>query len=191
VTSGLSEKHLQQHSGGARIDVRVGDIRQLFDSMDPSPFRERDLDPKAEAFILESARELPRRLPLRLVVSLTEAPPADADDETVAQAIRDYFQQRAAVTRSALRRMLSTGGWSLLIGLAFVAAANVLGDVLSRQFGDHSSYGRLLHESFVIGSWVALWRPLELLLYDWWPLLTDARLHDRLGVMAVELTHAG
>jgi hypothetical protein len=188
--SGLSEKHLQRHSGGARIDVHVGDIRQLFNSMDPSPFRERDLDPKAEAFILDAARELPRRVPLRLVVSMTQAPPADGDNETVAQAIRDYFQQRAAVVRSALRRMLRTGGWSLLIGLAFVAAANLLGDVLSRQFGDASSYGRLLHESFVIGSWVALWRPLELLLYDWWPLLTDARLYDRLGVMAVELSHA-
>lgn len=190
MISGLSEKHLQRHAGGARIDVHVGDIRQLFNSMDPSPFRERDLDPKAEEFILDAARELPRRLPLRLTVSLTQAPTVAGTIDAVPQAIRDYFQQRAAVVRSALRRMLSTGGWSLLIGLAFVAAANFLGDVLSRQFGDSAGYGRLLHESFVIGSWVALWRPLELLLYDWWPLLADVRLYDRLGVMAVEVTHA-
>jgi hypothetical protein len=34
---------------------------------------------------------------------------------------------------------------------------------------------------------VALWRPLEILLYDWWPMLADARLFDRLANMAVEV----
>lgn len=27
-----------------------------------------------------------------------------------------------------------------------------------------------IRESFIIFSWVALWRPLELLLYDWYPI---------------------
>jgi hypothetical protein len=184
-----SEIHHRSSPGGARIDVHVGNIRQLFNSMDPSPFRERDLDPKAAEFIFDAARELPRRQPLGLTVSLNQASIIPGEIEAVPQAIRDYFQQRSAVVRSALRRMLSTGGWSLLIGLAFVAAANLVGDVLSRQLGETTGYGHLLHESFVIGSWVALWRPLELLLYDWWPLLADARLYDRLGVMDVEVNH--
>ena len=33
-----------KHERSGTIQVRVGELRQLFNSMDPSPFRERDLD---------------------------------------------------------------------------------------------------------------------------------------------------
>ena len=173
----------------ARIEVQVGDIRQLFNSMDPSPFRERDLDPKAEGFIVDSARELPRDAPLGLVVRLSR--PAGAPEEVapLRQAIQEYFAQRAAATRTQLRRLLRTGGWSLLIGLAFVAAANLIGDAVGGLVGRYTNYGRFIQESIVIGAWVALWRPLEILLYDWWPILGEARLFDRLSTMHVQVVH--
>ena len=37
------------------IEVRVAELRQLFNAIDPSPFRERDLDPNAEQFIVDWA----------------------------------------------------------------------------------------------------------------------------------------
>jgi hypothetical protein len=173
----------------ARIEVRVGEIRQLFNSMDPAPFRERDLDPKAEAFIVDSARELRRHAPLGLVVRLSRAAGAPEDVAALPQAVREYFAERAVATRAQLWRLLRTGGWSLLIGLAFVAAANLIGDAVGELAGRYTKYeyGRLLHESVVIGAWVALWRPLEILLYDWWPILGEARLFDRLGAMHVQV----
>jgi hypothetical protein len=175
----------------ARIEVRVGEIRQLFNSMDPAPFRERDLDPKAEEFIIDSARELRRHAPLGLVVRLSRAAGAPEDVATLPQAVREYFAARAVATRAQLRRLLRLGGWSLLIGVAFVAAANLLGDAVGELAGRYTryEYGRLLHESVVIGAWVALWRPLEILLYDWWPILGEARLFDRLGAMQVRVVH--
>jgi hypothetical protein len=175
----------------ARIEVRVGEIRQLFNSMDPAPFRERDLDPKAEEFIVDSARELRRRAPLGLVVRLSRAACAPEDVAALPQAVRDYFAERAVATRANLRRLLHLGGWSLLIGVAFVAAANLIGDWAGELAGRYTryEYGRLLHESVVIGAWVALWRPLEIFLYDWWPILGEARLFDRLGNMPVHVVH--
>jgi hypothetical protein len=52
----------------AVIEVHVGELKQLFDAIDPSPFRDRDLDPKAEEFIVGWARDLPRDASLALVV---------------------------------------------------------------------------------------------------------------------------
>ena len=52
------------------LDLYLAETRQLFNSMDPSPFQERDLDPKAEAYIVEWAGEAPPRLPLGLMVHL-------------------------------------------------------------------------------------------------------------------------
>jgi hypothetical protein len=45
----------------------------------------------------------------------------------------------------------------------------------------------LLRESLVIGGWVALWRPLEIFLYDWWPLRADRRLFQRLSEAEIEI----
>jgi hypothetical protein len=36
------------------IEVRVAELRQLFNAVDPSPFRDRDLDPRADAFIVDA-----------------------------------------------------------------------------------------------------------------------------------------
>lgn len=54
----------------AVVEVHVGELRQLFDAIDPSPFRDRDLDPKAEEFIVGWAKDLPRDASFALVVDL-------------------------------------------------------------------------------------------------------------------------
>jgi hypothetical protein len=175
--------------GCERIEVRVGEIRQLFNSMDPSPFRERDLDPKAEAFIVAWAKELRRDAPLALVVRVAREAPSSEDVAALREAVREYFTHSAAEIRGRLRELFRTGRWTLLIGLAFVAAANLIGDVVAGLVGPFR-YGQFLHESIVIGAWVALWRPMEIFLYDWWPILGEARLYDRLGAMQVQVVGA-
>src|SRR6185437_11247995 len=49
----------------------------------------------------------------------------------------------------------------------------------------------LLREGLVICGWVAMWRPLEILLYGWWPIRTEARLYDRLSAMPVRIAYKG
>ena len=49
--------------------------------------------------------------------------------------------------------------------------------------------GGSLTLSDIIGRWVAMWRPLEVFLYDWWPLLGEIRLLDRLGAMPVRIEY--
>jgi hypothetical protein len=101
-------------------------------------------------------------------VRVSRETPSPDDAGALRQAVREYFAHGAAATGARLRRLFRTGRCALLIGLAFVAAANVVGDLVAELVKAHG-YGRFLHESIVIGAWVALWRPLEILLYDWWP----------------------
>jgi len=175
--------------GCERIEVRVAEIRQLFNSMDPSPFRERDLDPKAEAFIVDWARELRRDAPLALVARVSRDAPSAEEIGALREGVREYFAHSADVTRARLRQLFRTGRWALLIGLAFVACANLIGDLIANMVAG-SHYGRFVHESIVIGAWVALWRPLEIFLYEWWPILGEARLYDRLSAMQVQVVGA-
>lgn len=169
--------------GSAALELRLGDLRQLFNSMDPAPFRERDLDPKASDYIVDWATEAPADRALVLVVHLG-TPTADA--ALAGDAVREYFQGRAAAKRRELSKLFRVGRISLVIGLAFLAVAIIAGEALAGLLSKEG-YAWLVKESLIIGGWVALWRPLEIFLYDWWPLRAQARLYDRLGRMQVSV----
>jgi len=169
-----------------RLDVRVNELRQFFNSIDAAPFRERDLDPNAEAFIVDWARETRSGVPLAMTVHVTGGRVTEGEPAMLQQAVHDYFEGRAAEARRRLRQLFRTGRWSLAVGIAFVGLAIVIGDVVGGLVGpDH--YGRLIEDSVIIGAWVALWRPIEIFLYDWWPIRAEARLFDRLSAMPVDL----
>ena len=174
-------------TGSRVIEVRVAELRQLFNAIDPSPFRERDVDPRAEEFIVEWARDLPRDAPLALRVHLDRAP-GRADEATLlGGAIRQYFNARAAGSRRSLRELFRRGRISLFIGLTFLGASVALGDLIA-DFSE-SGFSAVLREGFLIGGWVAMWRPLEVFLYDWWPILGEVRLLDRLSRMPVRIEY--
>ena len=170
------------------IKVHVGELNQLFNAMDPAPFRERDLDPNAEAFIVDWARDLHHDRPLALVVHLDRQPSTE-DAALLKDAVREFFKQRALSTRRKLRLLFKVGRRSLLIGLVVVAASVLVGDLLAAALRE-SRFGAVLRESLLIGGWVAMWRPIEIFLYEWWPIRALARLYDRLSAMPVRIEPA-
>lgn len=182
----MSDVNLDLPAGCARIEVHVADLKQLFHSLDPTPFRERDLDPKAEEFIAGWARELNADAPLALVVHVDRDIPAAERVTLLHDAVRDYFAERAVQTRRKLRQLFQVGRTSLAIGLIFLAVSIVTGDLVAEMLRDTRFTG-IARESLLIGGWVAMWKPLEVFLYDWWPIRAEARLFDRLSAMSVRV----
>lgn len=176
--------------GHARIEVHVGELKQLFNSLDPTPFRERDLDPRAEEFIAGWASELHGDPPLCLVVHVDHQSVTDDEVAMLRDAVREFFKQRAVVTRRRLRQLLRVGRTSLVIGIVALALSIGLGDLAASLLGANR-FGGMLRESLLIGGWVAMWRPLEVFLYDWWPIRAEARRLDRLSAMTVEVAPSG
>lgn len=173
----------------ATLDLHLQESRQLFNMMDPAPFRERDLDPAAEAYIVDWGREAPARGPLALVVHLRPELATPATASILRDALHSYFRDRAVAAHRDLKRLFRDGRISLAIGLAFLAIAFVTAEILVGHFSKES-YATIVKESLVIGGWVALWRPIEIFFYDWWPILREARLFDRLGAMEVRVVAA-
>jgi len=99
------------------IEVRINELAQLFNSLDPSPFHERDLDDDAEAYILGWARELPANAAFTIVVHLPEAEAKKAEERGLAAALRNYFGERAEMSDRDLRELFRNGRRYLLIGV--------------------------------------------------------------------------
>jgi hypothetical protein len=172
----------------AIIEVHVAELKQLFNSIDPSPFRNRDLEPGAEEFIVGWSKDFPANTPLALLVYLDR--PAGLPDEAAVlrDAIHEFFRQRALATRRQLRQLFRIGRTSMLIGLAFLTMSIMVGNLIATRLGD-GGFAEIIRESFLIGGWVAMWRPLEVFLYDWWPIRREAKNFDRLTTMRVRIRY--
>ena len=116
--------------------------------------------------------------------------PASEDEVTqLREAVHRYFENRAVVTRRSLRDLLRRGRTSLLIGLCVLGLVLMVSRMIGRLLAPESPFV-VLRESLVIGAWVAMWRPIEIFLYDWWPIRDEARLFDRLAEMPVDVQPA-
>jgi hypothetical protein len=92
------------------IEIRVAELRQLFNAIDPSPFRQRDLDPRAEEFIVDWASDLPADKPWALVVHLDR--PAGRADEAAAPARSDSRILRSASCGVQAETSGAVSSWS-------------------------------------------------------------------------------
>jgi hypothetical protein len=172
----------------ATLNVYLSDLRRLFDSMDPAPFRERDLDPAAATYVVEWAEEVRAKASLRMVVHLGACSDLDAAARLIRESVHEFFQRRAVATRRRLRRLLRRGRISLAIALVFLATVIAVSEWVASLLADDRA-AAIVENSLLIGAWVALWRPVEIFLYDWWPIRDEARLYDRLGTMPIDVVH--
>jgi len=167
----------------ALVDLKLRTITQLYNSFDPSPFHERDLDDDAAEYISEAVGELRGSDPsIKLVIHLHDRIEADAISKA-ADAIHNYFAYRARVYRLKLRQQLHIGRISLFVGLLFLGFCFELSVLISSYSGAMTP---IVQEGFLIIGWVAMWKPLEIFLYSWWPILGQIRLYEKIATIPVE-----
>lgn len=171
--------------GVGHIELNLRNIGQLFNTMDPSPFHDKDLDHDAEEFILSWAQEYHHFEPVDLVIHLEEAPQEGHPAALVTDAIHNYFAYRARLNQLEFKRLMKQGQTSLLVGVLFLLACLVAIEFLTPSHP--ATLTKFISEGLTIAGWVAMWKPMQIYLYDWWPLRQRGRTFDKLRQMPVEV----
>lgn len=168
------------------VELRAGDVARLFDALDPLPLRSRDLSKQTEEFLVSRARELPRNQALRVII---DAPPTEAEGagaKDIEVAFHRHFVDRTEDARCDLNELFRIGRISLAVGIGVLVICVVASRVASGVFAGTPLAG-VFEEGLLILGWVANWRPLEIFLYDWWPLARRVGLYRRLAAAPVEM----
>lgn len=175
----------RQPEAANAVEIRIEAISQLFHTLDPYPFRERDLDQDAEEFIVGWARELPRDQPLKIFIHLPDTEFSTPAAQDLGTAVNRYYAHRAEAVALDLNELFRIGRRALAIGLSVlsvcIVASQTIGDLAPPPFA------RVIQESLIIFGWVANWRPIEIFLYEWWPIVRRRNLYRRLAAARVEL----
>jgi len=145
------------------IDVGAKSVDQFFDNRDPAPFRERDIDPGLVHYLSDAAEDLSADATFRVIFWLAEpCPPGKID-----VAYRAYFEDALdrLARKGSQRRRQGASIFAIAIGvlILLLSGAHVMRPLLTGPLSN------ALLESVIILSWIILWRPAEVLLYDWIP----------------------
>jgi hypothetical protein len=175
----------QSPSVARAIEIRIEDISQLFHSLDPFPFREKDLDVDAEEFIVSWARELPADQPLKIIVHLPDTQASRPEAKELVGAMTRYFNYRARIITLDLNELFRVGRRALAIGVAVLSFSVLAGRAVANVAP--GPVAQVVEESLLIFGWVANWRPIEIFLYEWWPIVRRRNLYRRLSAAEVEL----
>jgi len=170
-----------------QIELRIRTLAELFNSMDPTPFHHCDLDTDAQAYLESWAMSYPPESHFRIVVHIAQMPDEDPEP-TVREAVHNYFDFKSIVNKRNLRLLILEGRTSLLIGLCFLGLCLIVADSIPTS--EINAFSRVFKESLLIGGWVAMWRPMQIFLYEWWPLVRRGRIYNNLSQSKVHVVAA-
>lgn len=171
-------------NGIETIEIRVNEALQLFDSRDPAPFRARDLDDDFTDYLISSADEIPLGDPMRIQIYIASRP-GDIKAESIIEAMKSYFEYQIDLKRNQFGKIIRMAQIFLLVGLVILTSCLILAQWAKRF--DSEIYGSTLREGIVIFGWVSMWKPLELILFDWYPIFDRIRLFRKLKETEIQV----
>ncbi|MGB9939397.1 hypothetical protein [Methanosarcina sp.] len=175
----------RERNGKLLIELELHSIMQIFNSFDPAPFHEKELDPEAEEYIYNTVGEFPLKKPLGIMIYV---PPSEVDKETehtLKEAIRNHFSYRKVLTDIELRRLLQRGRRNMTIAIVFLFLCLLIIRLLSTLEG--SLVNTMLSEGLTIIGWVAMWEPVYVFLYGWWPVVQKRNIYRKILSMDISV----
>jgi len=170
------------------LDIRIRSLAQLFDSRDPVPFHDGSLDADAMEAVMDFAEELHEKTAFKLIFHLpAPADPHDPRAALLSSAVANHFELAAARARRRQKRESRLGRMKLLVGLVAFVLILVLAELV-REIAT-SPLAKLIPEGLTILAWVVMWRPLDALLFDWFPYVAERRLCLRIARAPVDIRH--
>lgn len=173
------------------VEVGVKNSRQLFNERDPAPFRERDLDPQFVVYLLSAIQEFPLRTKLKIRIITSDIDDLNPKTSTViGDAIRAYFQYESVLAIAKLKKRHRTARYFFLIGLLTLVLCLSLSHLID-SIESAPRVTSVASVSFIIIGWVAMWHPIEALLYDWWPIREQRQYFDKIALLDVDVIGTG
>ncbi len=179
------ESMYHKQDGRVLIEIKLISVSQLFNSFDPAPFYEKEIDTAAEHYIVDTVRDFPAKTEFKILIFLPPALVASEEARKIAPAIHNHFQYKMLVADRRFRARFRFGRWSLIIGLTSLAIALVTRQIVATMY--NTFFGQLLSDALLIVGWAAMWEPITVLLYELWPIIQTKRIYEKISRMEIEI----
>ncbi|MEI8296063.1 MAG: hypothetical protein WCG04_06040 [Alphaproteobacteria bacterium] len=185
-----AKKHrYKQEQGIHWVEVRVKNPFQLFDSRDPAPFRDRDLDEDFVEYIVATMREFSHKTPVKILIHIQGKESKDLPHDEIRAAIQSYWAYQIELFERDLKSFFKRAQLFMVIGILVLILCVTVAQSIAVP--TPAGFWGVLREGIVIFGWVSVWKPIELLLFDWYPLFEKVRLYRKLLKTEVDIAVTG
>ena len=145
------------------IDVEIDFYREIYNEWDFSPFTNRDIDDDLMEFLVESAREIPRKHKICIVFHIPESLKDPEKEEKSVGGFVNYFNYELRKEKNKrftlLRQAMSSG----VYGLIFLLVGMLGGNFITAS--SLPSWLSIITEGMDIGGWVLIWEMFYISFY--------------------------
>ncbi|MHC1757820.1 MAG: hypothetical protein AB9861_20765 [Methanosarcina sp.] len=181
-----TEALYREREGKLLIELELHSMMQIFNSFDPAPFHEKELDEEAEVYIYNIVGEFPLKKPLEIMVYVPQSEFSRETESTLKEAIRNHFLYKKVLTEIDLKRLLQRGRRNMTIAIVFLFLCLLMIRLLSTFEG--GLLKTMLSEGLTIIGWVAMWEPINVFLYGWWPIVQKRNIYRKILDMDVSIS---
>lgn len=164
------------------IVIELNSIKHLFNAPEMNPFSNNELEVMGESVLTRLLRQLESQ-PLNRKMRLTLLLPAEQIkpdlEQEILKAINQYCYLTIKNNKGKLQLLRQFCWRSLLNGLTFLAVCLLLPNLFNGQSLSFvpEFIRSVFREGFTIIGWVGLWHPVEMVLYDWIPIVRTNSIH--------------
>jgi len=179
------ESLYKKEDGKILIEIKLSSVLQLFNSFDPAPFHEKELDSAAEHYIVDTVKDFPKKTTFKIIIYLPSDIATTERAQKIPQAIHNHFEYKVLVADRKFRLRFRHGRGSLVIGLSFLTIA-----LLSRQLVstlENHLLAQLFADALLIIGWAAMWEPITVLLYELWPIIRQKKTYEKISRMEIAI----
>jgi hypothetical protein len=169
------------------IEIKIQKINQLFNSLDPSPFLEKDLDDDAFEYIVSAVSSHPLKIKQKIILYLPKSHRKSISEVEIRRAIHNFFEYKKILAERGIRLKLKEGQFSFIVGLTFLVSCLLVGEYI--QSLAKSTWTYIAFEGLLIGGWVAMWKPISDVLYEWWPIWKEKKIYHKISEMDIEFRY--
>ncbi len=171
--------------GKILIEIKLSSINQLFNSFDPAPFHEKELDTAAEHYIVDTVDDFPQKTQFKIIIYLPHELAASDRAKTIAPAIQNHFQYKALVAERKFRSRFKYGRFTLLIGLTFLFISLLIGQYVLSVAA--SIVTQVIATALMVTGWAAMWEPVTVLLYELRPIIQRKNTYLKISRIEIEV----
>jgi hypothetical protein len=171
------------------IRLDLADPRELFHPAELDPIGGQPYAESGIERILNRIRPQADR-PLRATLRLPAAARTPDLEARMRSGLQQYCDHRIAQITNDIASLRQEGLATLWRGLLFLALCMLGSQMLGEPKFLPGILARFLDEGLIIAGWVALWYPLDALLYQHWPLKRERRLYESLRRADLALEYA-
>jgi hypothetical protein len=176
----------QVEDGRVLIQMKLSSVLQLFNSFDPAPFHEKELDNNAENYIVDAVKDFPPKTRFKIVIYLPEVIIGTKEALRIPEAIRSHFEYNSLMQKRKFRERFIYGEFALIVGLSFLAIATIASLAID-AYSSSLPVAHLIANALEVTGWVAMWEPVTVFLFQLWPIVKQRKIYEKISRMEIDI----